>query len=352
MNRERRKFLGRSAGAALAVGPLLAGEGGGIVWEKLAPLPDREGFASMFAGVVGGKLVAAGGASFPDKKPWEGGTKVWHDRVFVLDAPDKTWKVAGKLPRPLAYGIAVSTSAGLLCIGGSDASSHFADCFEITIASERLSIKKYPSLPKPCANMTGLRMGDRVYVLGGTQSPDSAEAMRTLWMLDLGNLKQGWQELSPWPGPARMLAVCAQAGGRLFLFGGADLSKGSDGKVVRTYLKDAFEYSQKDGWRKLANMPRAAVAAPSPAWSVNNQICLGSGDDGALVNFEPKSRHPGFSKNSICLDLDNGGWKDGPAVPFSLATVPVVQWQGRVVVVSGEARPGVRTPEIWSGRLP
>ncbi|MFN6050335.1 MAG: galactose oxidase, partial [Planctomycetia bacterium] len=46
-------------------------------WEKLPPLPDEAGFASMFAGVAGEKLVAAGGANFPDKKPWEGGTKVW-----------------------------------------------------------------------------------------------------------------------------------------------------------------------------------------------------------------------------------------------------------------------------------
>lgn len=36
-------------------------------WAKLAPLPDKEGFASPFAGVIAGKLVVAGGANFPDK---------------------------------------------------------------------------------------------------------------------------------------------------------------------------------------------------------------------------------------------------------------------------------------------
>jgi len=69
-------------------------------WEKLASLPDKEGFASPFAGVIAGKLVVAGGANFPDKKPWEGGMKVWHDSIYTLDHPKTDWKKAGKLPTP------------------------------------------------------------------------------------------------------------------------------------------------------------------------------------------------------------------------------------------------------------
>ena len=42
-------------------------------WTRLPSLPDPEGFASMFAGVSGGALLAAGGANFADKKPWDGG---------------------------------------------------------------------------------------------------------------------------------------------------------------------------------------------------------------------------------------------------------------------------------------
>ena len=67
-------------------------------WHRLPAIPDREGVAGAFAGVSGGALVVAGGANFPGKKPWEGGTKTWTDAAFVLDAPDGTWKPAGKLP--------------------------------------------------------------------------------------------------------------------------------------------------------------------------------------------------------------------------------------------------------------
>src|ERR1051326_3509891 len=38
-------------------------------WKELPALPDREGFATPFAGVSGGALIVAGGANFPVKRP-------------------------------------------------------------------------------------------------------------------------------------------------------------------------------------------------------------------------------------------------------------------------------------------
>src|SRR5262245_46889413 len=102
-----------------------------IRWSRLPPIPDREGFAYPFAGVSHGALIVAGGANFPDKRPWEGGTKRWYDMVFVLDRPDGEWKQVGKLPRPLGYGISITTVDGILCLGGSDPDRHYADCFQM-----------------------------------------------------------------------------------------------------------------------------------------------------------------------------------------------------------------------------
>lgn len=42
------------------------------------------------------------------KKPWDSGTKVWHDTIAVLDRPGGSWRVAeAKLPRPLGYGVSM-----------------------------------------------------------------------------------------------------------------------------------------------------------------------------------------------------------------------------------------------------
>src|SRR5918993_2565532 len=59
-----------------------------FAWSSLPPLPDPIGFAGPYAGVSNGALLVAGGANFPDGPPWEGKPKVWHDRIFLLTAPD------------------------------------------------------------------------------------------------------------------------------------------------------------------------------------------------------------------------------------------------------------------------
>lgn len=69
-------------------------------WSPLPPLPDAHGVAGAFAGVAGGALLVAGGANFPDGPPWQGGTKAWTDRIWVLDRPDGAWREAGRLTGP------------------------------------------------------------------------------------------------------------------------------------------------------------------------------------------------------------------------------------------------------------
>src|SRR5215211_7728693 len=92
-----------------------------FVWTQLPPLPEPLGVAGAFAGVSGGALLVAGGANFPGRMPWEGGQKVWHDRVWVLESPEGLWREAGTLPRALGYGVSVTWRGSMVCVGGSDA---------------------------------------------------------------------------------------------------------------------------------------------------------------------------------------------------------------------------------------
>ena len=84
---------------ALLAAPSVARADDSLAWRDLPPIPDAVGFAGSFAGTTSGALVVAGGANFPDRKPWEGGTKVWSDRVFVLERPGGQW---AELPDRLA----------------------------------------------------------------------------------------------------------------------------------------------------------------------------------------------------------------------------------------------------------
>lgn len=316
-------------------------------WTRLPPLPDKEGFASMFAGVSGGALLAAGGANFPDKKPWEGGKKIWYDTVFVLDQPGSAWKVAGKLPRPLGYGVSVTHGGGVVCVGGSDANGHRAESFRLEWRDGNLETKLLPPLPRAVANMSWALLGDTLHVAGGIAKPDSISALNSFYALDLSAKQPAWRALEPWPGPARMLAVAAGQDGSFFLVSGADLHAGPDGKPVRTYLHDAYRYTPGKGWRRIADLPRAAVAAPSPAPTVGKtQFLVISGDDAAQLTIAP-TEHKGFPKSVLAYDTRADRWTEVATTPAPRVTVPTVEWRGAWHVVSGEQKPGVRSPEVW-----
>jgi N-acetylneuraminic acid mutarotase len=192
-------------------------------------------------------------------------------------------------------------------------------------------------------------VGDSIYVAGGIETPVATVALKTFWRLDLGTEEPRWEELTPWPGPERMLAVAGSLGGSFYLFSGARLRPGADGKAEREYLRDAYRFSPGTGWKRIADMPRAAVAAPSPALVAESRLLIVSGDDGKKVDFHPVSEHPGFPRDLLGYDPERDAWSVVGEAPFSRATAQVVEWLDRFVIPNGEVRPRVRTPEVWAG---
>lgn len=317
-------------------------------WKPLPPIPDREGFAAAFSGVSGNALLVAGGANFPSLRPWEGGKKTWYDSIFVLAAPDGVWKTGFRIPRPVAYGVSVTAAEGVVCIGGGDAQRHYTDVFRLEWQKGTIRTVRLPSLPRPCAFMSGALAGRVVYVVGGIERPDATECLRTLWALDLDDPVAQWRSLEPCPGPERMLAVVGAVGNSLFVFTGTRLSAGPEGTAVREYLRDGWRFSPGQGWRRLADLPRAAVAAASPApLSTKNRLLVVSGDDGTRLGFKPETQHPGFPRDVLAYDPAKDAWERVGDAPFSRATVPTAVWNGGTVIPNGEARPGYRTPEVW-----
>ena len=317
-------------------------------WSQLPPLPDAEGFAASFAGVSGGALIVAGGANIVGEKWSETFVKKWYDSAWVLAKPDGGWVKAGTLPGARGYGVSVTVDDSLLCLGGSDESGHHAECSRLRWNGSSLAHSALPSLPRPCANACGALVGRTMYMANGLESPAATVAMKSFWALDLDAPELRWRELEPWPGPARMLAVAAAVDGSFYLMSGTALGAGADGKPVREYLRDAYRFTASRGWERLADLPRPAVAAASPAPVIAGKVFVVSGDDGRNVSFEPVKEHPGFPREMAVLDAQAGSWAVVSGVPFSRATVPVVEWRGRFVIPNGEVRPRVRTPEVWA----
>jgi N-acetylneuraminate epimerase len=116
-----------------------------------------------------------------------------------------------------------------------------------------------------------------------------------------------------------MLAVAGGADGGFYLFSGVRLRGDSAGRPVREYLRDAWRYRTGEGCRRLADPPRAAVAAPSPAPSARDgRLLIISGDDGTKVGFRPEAEHPGFPRNVLSYDPARDTWGEGRRPPRRL----------------------------------
>jgi SSS family transporter len=331
----------------LLAGAAHAAEHSWLKWEELPPLPDSVGFAGAFAGVSNGALVVAGGANFPDGPPWQGHAKVWHDRVFVLADPKREWKqVEQHLPRSMGYGVSITTSKGVICIGGGDANEHFADVFRLEWVDGKLKRTDLPPLPVPLANAAGAMVGEVIYIAGGTESPAATTATKHFFSFDLSDTELRWVKREPWPGPARMLAVAGVQEKSLFLMSGARLFADAKGKPTREFLTDAYRFSPEAGWKRIADLPRPAVAAPSPAASIGLAHLLVFGGDDGKYFFGPPEQHGGFADDVLAYHTITNTWAGVAKLANPRAVTALVSWAGGFVVPSGEVRAGVRGPAV------
>ncbi len=334
-----------------------------LPFDSLPPLPDEEGFAGMFAGVTGDVVLAAGGANFPEARPWEGGTKIWYDHIFAFE--NGGWRRREQtLPSPRAYGVSVSHDDAVVIAGGSDSAQHFATVFRLRYADGELETERLPDLPKSLANMAGALVGDELYIAGGTESPSATIASSGFYALNLAlpYAQMQWRQLESWPGPERTQPVAASSGQAFYLFSGSrvgvDPDTGSPKRIL-PLLTDAYMYRPSpvkppDGyWQKLPGMPRAAVAAPSPAPFIGQQhiLLLGGVDAGVAAHTNVKE-HPGFTHEILAYRAVEQDWSTLGLLPtgVSRVTAPTVQYQNDWLVVSGERRPGARSPNVLQMR--
>lgn len=335
---------------------------GRLSWKELPSLPDPLGVAGPFVGVqedaLGeGKdaLIVAGGANFP-QPVWDN-EKQWHDDVYLMAAKDGeySWVKAGKLPRPLAYGAAVSTQDGVVCMGGNDSNTTYRDVFLLRWDSDsgKLKTTRYPPLPKPCAYGQAALVGDVIYLAGGQSDLGLDSAMKNFWSLDLSKKDNKdefvWKELDPWPGPARAFNLTvAQHDGfndAVYMMSG----RRQEGDQVQ-FLKDVWQFTPATGkWKRRADVSRCVMAGTAAPWGQSHVFVLG-GADGSLFGKadELRDRHPGFPKKALSYHTITDTWSDAGPIPRNHVTTAAVLFEDQIVIPSGEVRPRVRSPQVWS----
>ncbi|HKE30068.1 MAG TPA: hypothetical protein VKB88_47315 [Bryobacteraceae bacterium] len=308
-----------------------------------------EPLAGQFAGVHGGRLIVAGGTYWSMPK-WDGGEKRWTQAIYTLGPGESEWRKSGEQPEPLAYGGAVSTRAGVICIGGQGPVAASAKVQLLSGEGSAVRQRALADLPEPRMSLAAALCGKSIIALGGQHSPAAAEASPKVWRLDAASSdweRARWREASPLPGPGRILPAMAAFGDYIRVASGAALAEDQAGRVERTYLRDAFQFRQGIGWTSLPLLPAPVVGAPACCDSAGRFLVFG-GDDGAHAADVPEMgpRHPGFSR--AILRLKKTGWRVAGTLPEGMVTSGVVLWRGSAVIPGGENRPGTRTARVLS----
>ena len=361
--------------------------------KKIGELPAKcineknPGVAGAFSGIINDKLIIAGGANFMDKKPWEGGTKTYHDKIYAFELKNdslKTIDLTVTLPEPLAYGASISMKEGILCIGGNGPVECSSKVYLIKWdeAANDIIINYFPELPAPLSFSTAVMIDEVVYVTGGSSSPGGVETQNYFFMLDLSKRNTPefeWEKLPPYPGISRILSVSVAQSNEtrkcIYLFSGRNISN-TDKPVV---LNDGLIYDPvSKKWDTIPmpyslNFPvMAGSAFPS---GKNNIVFIGGVADTIFLKElhlkidiadaiqrenELKSdslkvelnrfynEHQGFSSKILIYNTrSNTISTAGNFNTFCPVTTSAIPYMDGAIVASGEIKPGIRTPDIF-----
>ena len=325
-------------------------------------ITDKVGRAGMVASLVrtaeGGRVLAIGGANFPNAKPGaktpaERGAKVFYDEILSFNPADGSCAVLAKLPYPIGYAAHTSKGRSMVIAGGCNMEGHVATVTRILADG---STEALPALPVTTAYPAFVQRYDKLYVFGGQEKAESVTCLSRTFVLDLKNTAAGWKELAPMPGEGRMLAVAGTSvgtwdDGKIYVAGGCSLHPDAKGTAERTYLKSTLCYDPAtDTWTQVADMPETIVAPAGPMPAIRDNLMLICGDPGnyyraSLVGKAPAD-HPGQNTTIYAFNIDRGTWAVAGKNGIGIATAPAVNVIGDIYIISGETHPGVRTPVI------
>lgn len=356
-----------------------------INWTKRQDLPGAAslGVSAPFTGIHNGVLIVAGGCNFPDKPVTEGGVKRYYDEVFVL-LPEG-WKEIDHLPFPVAYGATVSTSEGIVCIGGNNNDSSLVEVSRIAYdpAKETIDLCALPSLPQPMDNLSAAYDGQFVYVAGGNEN---GLPSHTFLRLNPKDVDKGWEKLPDFPGAARVQPVLAAQGNPkgtgIYLAGGFQPIQDNQTPVIPT---DVYVfYPSTHSWERETTLPlladgsnRSLTGGCAVAFDNDKILFIGgvnynrflsalarplhiaaaeaSQDTAALDSLRAEAkaymRHPvewyRFNTSLLQYDTYTKAWSNlGEYEQLARAGAGAVLLDNGLIIVNGELKPGIRTPQV------
>lgn len=340
------------------------------------------GLAGALSGCVGNQMIVAGGSNFEDNLPWRGGTKLYHDELYILTREKDnslTWSHSKqRLPQPMAYSANVQTDNGFISIGGEDLTKKLDLVFQLIMVRDSVRFNTLPELPYALANAGAALIGSTLFVAGGL---DSYGATDYFLYLDLLADDMKWTNLPKLPEHLSHAVVVSQNDGNeecIFVIGGRNKTG-----VTSNFLSNIWKYSPSTGqWTKAGKLQLSVqdsfgLSAGTGVSFGDRWLILFGGDRGILFNKTEKindalsrlptgpekekllkekdlllSNHKGFSREILAFNTLTGVLhKVGDVPGYSQVTTNAFWWNNRIVIPSGEIRPGIRTPLVTSIKI-
>lgn len=362
-----------------------------INWTIAAKLPrapgleKQLGLAGVFAGLSNNVLLVAGGAYFPDKKPWEGGQKAHTAQVFVLkkDKADRfSWITSAlSLKSKKAYGASTTVADGVVCAGGeTETANSSRDAFLMKWDAAKSSVicHDLPPLPIPLANACMAAIGEKVYLIGGeSNGKPSSKA----FILNLSNTHLHWEVLPDMPLAMSHSVAVAQSNGKhacIYVIGGRSSTAAG---ISQLHDKANCYDPLVKKWVILSNISDGInttnLSAATGVAVGKNQILIIGGDKGNIFHqieiynseiekaktathkqklqaakLQIVTHHPGFSRDVLVYNTITNKWAAAGQLPsFGHVTTTALMWDNDIFIPAGEIMPGIRTPDILRGEI-
>lgn len=259
-----------------------------ISWQQSAPVPEpTDGYA---AGVIGGRLIMAGGTY------WEGTPGDWRRKIYArttlaFDPLTQVWERLPDAPVALAYAASAVVNDELFILGGMQDGQASREIYVLGKTSTGFAWRHFGQLPEPRVFANGITLGGAIYVVGGNREFEafdakgtccaSLTARNTVWRLDPAAPAARWEALPGYPGEPRWLHKAATDGRAIYLFGGV-FSKAENIPVKK--INEVLRLDPAGGWTRVTDLPETLqIAAPA---GIFDQIVLVSGSADVML-FDP-----------------------------------------------------------------
>lgn len=317
-------------------------------------IPDMSGagVAAHYAASLEGGIIVAGGCNFPDRPPYEGGSKAYYDDILLLSG--ESWENVGRLPQASAYGAYTSDGKHLFIAGGAGSEGAFDSFISITLEGGKAGVTQLPSLPKAVQQGAAALDGEYLYLAGGF-GPGGPNTDILRYDFQAG----AWEVTATLP-QALVQPVLTVKEGTIYIWGGYDPDIKKSVTCGYRFLDGA--------WTEIPGAPDGGTLVGSASARAGRYIYVSGGVNSGIFDYaitlgpEETAEYQSqpveyfrFRETLYRFDLDSEKWSTvGAWHDSARAGAALILKDRHLISIGGEIKACVRDPRsfVFPNALP